>query len=54
MSDNGMLLANAAGCVNMAIGVLRYYGGYADKIHGKTIPIGKSLRASPDLGLTSG
>lgn len=38
-SDNGMLVGNAAGCVSMSIGVLRYYAGYADKIHGKTIPI---------------
>ena len=36
-----MLVKNAAGCVEMSISVLRYYGGYADKIHGKTIPIGK-------------
>ena len=30
-----------AGCVEVAVSVMRYYGGYTDKIHGYTIPIGR-------------
>lgn len=35
--DNGKTLFMAKGDVAMAVGCLRYYGGWADKIHGKTI-----------------
>lgn len=35
--DNGKALAMAKGDIGMAAGCLRYYGGWADKIHGKTI-----------------
>ena len=28
----------------LAINCIRYYAGWADKIHGKTIPVGKSKR----------
>lgn len=35
--DNGKALTMAKGDVGMAAGCLRYYGGWADKIHGKTI-----------------
>lgn len=35
--DNGKAISMAKGDVGMAAGCLRYYGGYADKIHGKVI-----------------
>ncbi|KAK0386247.1 hypothetical protein NLU13_6084 [Sarocladium strictum] len=35
--DNGKAFAMAKGDVGMASGCLRYYAGWADKIHGKTI-----------------
>ena len=35
--------------VKMAIKCYRYYAGWADKIHGKTIPIGK-YRLLKNLG----
>ncbi|KAH7320997.1 aldehyde dehydrogenase domain-containing protein [Stachybotrys elegans] len=41
--DNGKSIGNARGDVQAAIGCVRYYGGWADKITGKTIDI------SPDM-----
>lgn len=35
--DNGKNLAQAKADVTNAAGCLRYYGGWADKIHGKVI-----------------
>ena len=41
--DNGKVYADAlGGDVAEVHGVLRYYGGYADKIHGQTIDVGPS------------
>ena len=39
--DNGKPYSEAAVDLDMSIKCLRYYAGYADKIHGKTIPCGK-------------
>lgn len=36
--DNGKPFGDAVGDMQECINVLRYYGGWADKIHGKTIP----------------
>ncbi|UYV65183.1 ALDH1A2 [Cordylochernes scorpioides] len=36
--DNGKPYKNACGDMVFAVRVLRYYAGYADKLHGKTIP----------------
>lgn len=36
--DNGKAFNNARNDVLSAIANLRYYAGYADKIHGRTIP----------------
>jgi aldehyde dehydrogenase (NAD+) len=41
--DNGKSITNARGDVAAAVGCIRYYGGWADKITGKTIDI------SPDM-----
>lgn len=41
--DNGKSITNARGDVGAVIGCIRYYGGWADKITGKTIDI------SPDM-----
>lgn len=35
--DNGKAIGMARGDVSMVSGCLRYYGGWADKIHGKVI-----------------
>ncbi|SPO03800.1 probable aldehyde dehydrogenase [Cephalotrichum gorgonifer] len=37
--DNGKSIGNARGDVGAVIGCLRYYGGWADKIEGKTLDI---------------
>jgi aldehyde dehydrogenase (NAD+) len=37
--DNGKSITMARGDVDAVIGCLRYYGGWADKIEGKTIDI---------------
>ncbi|KAI1471767.1 aldehyde dehydrogenase [Daldinia caldariorum] len=37
--DNGKSISMARGDVNAVIGTVRYYGGWADKIEGKTIDI---------------
>ena len=38
--DNGKPLSmSKAGDMTLVLKTLRYYGGYADKIHGQTIPI---------------
>ncbi|RWS10468.1 retinal dehydrogenase 1-like protein [Dinothrombium tinctorium] len=37
--DNGKPLAYSRVDIDQAIKVIRYYAGYADKIHGKTIPM---------------
>ncbi|XP_074111313.1 aldehyde dehydrogenase 1A1-like [Cotesia typhae] len=36
--ENGKPFAHSAGEIHMAAGVLRYYAGWCDKIHGQTIP----------------
>ncbi|KAI2615640.1 aldehyde dehydrogenase [Hypoxylon sp. NC1633] len=36
--DNGKPFGDALGDVDEVINTIRYYGGYADKIHGETIP----------------
>lgn len=36
--DNGKPFTQATGDVQAAIGLLRYYAGWADKIEGRTIP----------------
>ena len=36
--DNGKPYTASEGDIAGAIKVIRYYAGYADKIHGKTIP----------------
>lgn len=38
--DNGKIFADSHGDVGEVAGVLRYYGGYADKIHGQVIDTG--------------
>ena len=38
--DNGKPYSDAAGDVEQSIKVLEYYAGWADKIHGDTIPTG--------------
>ena len=38
--DNGKSLTMAMADVGYASGTLRYYGGWADKIHGKTVDTG--------------
>jgi aldehyde dehydrogenase (NAD+) len=35
--DNGKSITNAKIDINAAAGCLRYYGGWADKVHGKVI-----------------
>nr|ABU97475.1 aldehyde dehydrogenase [Suidasia medanensis] len=37
-ADNGKPYTQALGDIQFAIGGLRYYAGWADKIHGKTVP----------------
>ncbi|KAI1799234.1 aldehyde dehydrogenase [Daldinia bambusicola] len=37
--DNGKSISMARGDVNSVVGTIRYYGGWADKIEGKTIDI---------------
>lgn len=37
--DNGKSISLAKGDVSSAVGCIRYYGGWADKIEGKTIDI---------------
>ena len=41
--DNGKSISMARGDVASVIGCLRYYGGWADKIEGKTIDINPSM-----------
>ena len=41
--DNGMVIGLSYGETIGATKQLRYFAGWADKIHGKTIPIGKSF-----------
>ena len=41
--DNGKPKTMALFDVDLAIKVFRYYAGYADKIHGKTIPAGNLI-----------
>lgn len=36
--DNGKPFADSIGDITEAIACIRYYAGYADKIHGETIP----------------
>jgi aldehyde dehydrogenase (NAD+) len=37
--DNGKPIKDARGDIGMVVDCLRYYAGWADKIHGKTIPV---------------
>lgn len=37
--DNGKPFTNSYGEVLFSIDIARYYAGFTDKIHGKTIPI---------------
>ncbi|KER25050.1 hypothetical protein T265_14294, partial [Opisthorchis viverrini] len=37
--DNGKPVSSALGFVNFSVGILRYYARYADKIHGKNLPV---------------
>jgi len=39
--DGGKLFASALGDVDSAAGCLRYFAGWCDKEHGKTIPAGE-------------
>lgn len=39
--DNGKPFSDSLGDIGAAISTLKYYAGYADKIHGKTISAGK-------------
>lgn len=41
--DNGKPLGEALFDIECAIGCLRYYSGWADKIHGQTIPAGNFI-----------
>jgi acyl-CoA reductase-like NAD-dependent aldehyde dehydrogenase len=41
--DNGKSISMARGDVGAVVGCLRYYGGWADKIEGKTIDIDPSM-----------
>ncbi|EGU79575.1 aldehyde dehydrogenase [Fusarium oxysporum f. sp. raphani 54005] len=41
--DNGKSITNARGDVGAVVGCLRYYGGWADKIEGKTIDIAPDM-----------
>jgi acyl-CoA reductase-like NAD-dependent aldehyde dehydrogenase len=36
--DNGKTVSNSKGDIQLALSILRYYAGYADKLHGLTIP----------------
>lgn len=38
--DNGKVYADSLGDAGEVVGVLKYYGGYADKIHGQVIDTG--------------
>lgn len=42
--DNGKPQCEASFDIECAIDTFRYYAGWCDKIHGKTIPAGKSNR----------
>lgn len=41
--DNGKSITMAKGDVGAVVGCLRYYGGWADKIEGKTIDIAPDM-----------
>ncbi|TVY46478.1 Aldehyde dehydrogenase, partial [Lachnellula occidentalis] len=43
--DNGKIFNDSLGDVAETEGTMRYYGGYADKIHGQTIDVGPSKLA---------
>ena len=38
--DNGKPFKDAIGDIKLAVNVLRYFGGFADKVVGQTIPAG--------------
>jgi acyl-CoA reductase-like NAD-dependent aldehyde dehydrogenase len=40
--DNGKPFTFAQGDIGLAAKNIRYYAGWTDKIHGDTIPVGKS------------
>lgn len=39
--DNGKTFNAALSDIEYGVAVLRYYAGWCDKIHGKTIPVGR-------------
>lgn len=41
--DNGKPFNNSLVEVGLAVSTLQYYAGFADKIHGKTIPAGINM-----------
>ena len=51
--DNGKPFKSAAMDMFFSVQVIRYYAGWADKIHGKTIPISKCLTYPPPPHPTS-
>ena len=47
--DNGKPFKNAVGDIMFSIKVMRYYAGWSDKVHGKTIPVGECQSYSPNM-----
>ena len=41
--DNGKTYESSMGDIQASVGVMRYYAGWCDKIHGATIPAGDLL-----------
>lgn len=41
--DNGKPFGDSLMDIEISVSTLKYYAGFADKIHGKTIPAGKIL-----------
>ncbi|KEZ41831.1 Aldehyde dehydrogenase [Scedosporium apiospermum] len=41
--DNGKSITNARGDVGAVVGTIRYYGGWADKVEGKTIDVAPDM-----------
>lgn len=55
--DNGKSISMARGDIGAVIGCIRYYGGWADKVEGKTIDIAPDMfhytRQEPVSGSTT-
>lgn len=47
--DNGKPVGDSDFDIGMAVDTLRYFAGWADKIHGDTIPVGKMLRYTSNI-----